>query len=385
MKFLRDRRNCGICAKAVLHMDERTPHIHAHMVPITEDGRLSATHFLDGRKKMKALHTRYAGYMEELGLERGREGSRATHQRVKQFYASVTKEPELKVEPDRIPDPSRLKLLTAEGVRAYKLEVLGHVLEQIKEPVRIIQDQAQLTRDEHAHRVEAEKRAELAEQQTAERVAEVQREAQEQFAEAERDAAERFENLRRSALAIYEENKELHREKDELRARRNELQEKFLVERHEKFELSKLARERGDRLRDIPLTEVMTALDYHGERRGEAVLYRARDGKVSMTVTDTEARNFEGRVICRNSVDLVLFMENDNKGGDVSPDEALSWLAEKFGEGRAAAAYVARGEQRVAGFMEERRLERERQVPGRAPALGHEEPGHEPPGSGLDR
>lgn len=57
-KFISDRRNLGICAKAVLHLDERTPHIHAHMVPITEDGRLSATHFLDGPKKMQALHTR---------------------------------------------------------------------------------------------------------------------------------------------------------------------------------------------------------------------------------------------------------------------------------------------------------------------------------------
>lgn len=81
VRFLGDRGNCGICAKAVLHLDERTPHIHAHMVPVTEDGRLSATHFLDGRKKVKELHTRYNSYVKDLGLERGREGSRATHQR----------------------------------------------------------------------------------------------------------------------------------------------------------------------------------------------------------------------------------------------------------------------------------------------------------------
>jgi hypothetical protein len=31
LKFLNDRRNCGICAKAVLHMDERTPHIPEYM------------------------------------------------------------------------------------------------------------------------------------------------------------------------------------------------------------------------------------------------------------------------------------------------------------------------------------------------------------------
>ena len=43
----------------------------------------------------------------------------------------------MKIEPDRIPDPGRLKLLTADGVRQYKLEVLSHVLEQIKEPIRL--------------------------------------------------------------------------------------------------------------------------------------------------------------------------------------------------------------------------------------------------------
>jgi hypothetical protein len=74
-KFLNDRSNCGLCAKAVLRLDERTPHIHAHMVPVTEAGRLSASHFLDGPKKMQELHTRHAGYMKELGLERGRLGA----------------------------------------------------------------------------------------------------------------------------------------------------------------------------------------------------------------------------------------------------------------------------------------------------------------------
>jgi hypothetical protein len=112
------------------------------MVPITEAGRPSATHFLDGPKKMQALHTRQAEYMKELALERGRLGSRATHQRVKPFYASVDREPELKIEPDWIPDPGRLKVLTADGVRAYRLEVLKHVWEQIKEPIQILQDQS---------------------------------------------------------------------------------------------------------------------------------------------------------------------------------------------------------------------------------------------------
>lgn len=319
MKFLRDRRNCGICAKAVLHMDERTPHIHAHMVPITDDGRLSATHFLDGRKKMKELHTRHAEYMKELGLERGREGSRATHQRVKQFYASVTKEPELRIEPDRIPDPNRLKVLTAEGARAYKLEVLKHVLEQIQEPVRILQDQARLTKDEHAHRVEAEKRAAEAERQAAERVVEASREAEERVAAVRCEEAQRFENLRRSAVSLYEENKELFREKDELRVQCNELNEALMKMTHEKQEFQMLARQYHDRLTDIPMPEIMERLGYEGERQGEAHVYRGDRNQVAMLIEKQRAYDGQRELICKNSLELVVHMRRNNEGVEVSP------------------------------------------------------------------
>lgn len=98
------------------------------------------------------------------------------------------------------------------------------------------------------------------------------------------------------------------------------------------------------RLRDILLTRLRERLDYHGGRRGEAVLYRTRDGRVSMTVTDEEAKNFEGRAIGRNSVDPVLFIENVNKGGDVSSEDALSWPADNFGEGKAARPSPPRGQ-----------------------------------------
>lgn len=108
--FLRDPRSGGRCVKAVLHMDERTPHVHAHKVPFDPDGNLNAKHYLGGREKMAAMHDLYAEYMRPLGLERGRRGSRATHQRVQQFYASVTKEPEVKIDPERVPDPPRVML-----------------------------------------------------------------------------------------------------------------------------------------------------------------------------------------------------------------------------------------------------------------------------------
>ena len=355
MKFLRDRKNCGVCAKAVLHMDERTPHIHAHMVPLTEDGRLSATHFLDGREKMKQLHTRYASYMEEIGLERGREGSRATHQRVKQFYASVSREPELKIDPDKIPDPSRLKLLTAEGVTQYKLEVLKHVLEQVKEPLRILQDQAQLTRDEHAHRVEAGKRADAAERQAAERVTEVEREALVKIAEVEREAAERSANLEHSARAILDENTELRRENKGLLASRKEYYEKFVTEQV----VGMKARSLGERLADIPLLDIMEHMGYgRGEDQGNSNVFRDAAGHVVMAVTASEqqARDQQQRLICRNSLDLVVHMRRQNEGrAEFTQEQGLTWLRDEFGESKAAGAYLVNREQAVHGLFERTR------------------------------
>ena len=360
-KFLRDRRNCGICAKAVLHLDERTPHIHAHMVPITEEGRLSATHFLDGKKKMQALHTRQAEYMKELGLERGREGSRATHQRVKQFYASVDREPELKIEPDRIPDPGRLKVITGEGARQYKLEVLSHVLEQIKAPIQILQDQSQLTRDEHAHRVEAEKRAAEAERLAAERIREAEREAEERIAAVRREEAERFENVRRQARQIYEENKELHREKEGLRQEQNQLNESLIKMTREKLDYAMRARDYSDRLTDIPMEEVMERLGYEGERHDQGLVYRGEQNEVAMLIQQQKAYDRQRELICKNSVDLVVYMRREQEGEEgFTQNHALEWLRDEFGEKRAQGAYVANREQFVLDFFERQREERER-------------------------
>jgi len=75
---------------AVLHMDETTPHIHAHIVPITNDGRLSAKELIGGtRHRLKELQTDYAKAMEVFGLERGSEKSIAKHQDIKNYYKHI--------------------------------------------------------------------------------------------------------------------------------------------------------------------------------------------------------------------------------------------------------------------------------------------------------
>jgi hypothetical protein len=74
---------------ATMHRDERTPHLSAFVVPLTRDGRLSAKEFIGGAKQMSRDQGSYAKAVKSLGLERGIEGSRATHQRVKIHYGAL--------------------------------------------------------------------------------------------------------------------------------------------------------------------------------------------------------------------------------------------------------------------------------------------------------
>jgi hypothetical protein len=61
-----------------LHLDEKTPHIHAVIVPLV-DGKLTAKVVLGDRVAMSERQTRYAAEMQEFGLERGVVGSKRIH------------------------------------------------------------------------------------------------------------------------------------------------------------------------------------------------------------------------------------------------------------------------------------------------------------------
>lgn len=58
---------------ATVHMDETTPHMHAGFVPLTEDGRLSAKDYLDGKQRLRNLQDEFYQYISSKGfeLERG--------------------------------------------------------------------------------------------------------------------------------------------------------------------------------------------------------------------------------------------------------------------------------------------------------------------------
>lgn len=88
-KWLADKYGADRIITATVHRDETSPHLSAFVVPLTQDGRLSAKEFIGNRTKMTADQTSFAKAVEHLGLERGIERSRATHTSIKQHYAAI--------------------------------------------------------------------------------------------------------------------------------------------------------------------------------------------------------------------------------------------------------------------------------------------------------
>ncbi len=111
MAWLRERYGDANIVAAVLHRDEQTPHIQALVVPINEQGRLSAYTYTGGREKLRDMQDSYARAMESFGLERGVRGSVADHQTVKEFYAKIeepTPAPEIVKQHLEVDKPGRL-------------------------------------------------------------------------------------------------------------------------------------------------------------------------------------------------------------------------------------------------------------------------------------
>ena len=74
---------------ATVHMDEKTPHMHYGVVPITDDGRLSAKEVVGNKKALTAFQDRFNEHVKQRGydLERGqsRQVTNAKHEQISQY------------------------------------------------------------------------------------------------------------------------------------------------------------------------------------------------------------------------------------------------------------------------------------------------------------
>lgn len=88
-KFLEEKYGKENIVRFTLHRDERTPHLHAVVVPLTADGRLSAFEVIGNKKDLKSLQNHYAEKMNPFGLERGLENTGIKHEDAKAYYARM--------------------------------------------------------------------------------------------------------------------------------------------------------------------------------------------------------------------------------------------------------------------------------------------------------
>ena len=73
LDFIKQNQNPETIISAVVHMDERTPHMHLSFVPLTEDGRLSAKEIVGNKKKLTWWQDEFWKHMVKKypDLERG--------------------------------------------------------------------------------------------------------------------------------------------------------------------------------------------------------------------------------------------------------------------------------------------------------------------------
>lgn len=105
---------------AVVHMDEKTPHLHVVAVPLVEkyDGRkkqdvlaISRKHFIKTREDMAEVQTKYVGHLKVDGfdLERGLEKSGAKHLDVARYKIQETQKDLKEIESDLLEKSEQLE------------------------------------------------------------------------------------------------------------------------------------------------------------------------------------------------------------------------------------------------------------------------------------
>lgn len=311
--FLSDRKNGGICVKAILHMDEHSPHVHSHMVPIDPEGKLNCKHYFGTRGKLSRWQDAFAEQVKPLGLERGEEGSRARHTDIKDFYKAIEHEHRIRVNYERLPDPPKI-CVTKESAQKFKEEFTKALIEQIQEPINTQLHQAMLARDTQNKLKETKKR--LGKTQS---------------------------ELARHQLMV----QDLAQEKEQIRQRSH-----GLLERAQAAEA---------RMQDVGHGTVMRMLGYRavlGQQRG-VIDYIKPEKNLLVSVFPGTVYDAQGQMIARNAVNLVQEIMR-REGNNLSRDAVVGWLADKCGDERATSASLVEREQATEEFLHERRQERAR-------------------------
>lgn len=129
-KWLENKHGKENVITTSVHLDETSPHLVAYVVPIDQNtGRLNARKFLGGRATLSAMQTDFANTVKHHGLDRGIEGSKATHTTIQEYYSRVQKtEP---MADFKIPELS-LSEKMFESKESYAVRVANSIIKQME-------------------------------------------------------------------------------------------------------------------------------------------------------------------------------------------------------------------------------------------------------------
>jgi hypothetical protein len=156
LRFLQEKFGAKNIVSFTLHQDEKTPHIHAVLAPITDKNTLSADKLFNP-KSLRELQTEYAQAMAPHGFERGIEHSQAKHDPAQRLYGLEAQHAQRVAELTRPTAP----------VPAFQLTdppLLGRDEWKAGEEARI---NAELARQAEAARAQIDEVAKLAQANTA--------------------------------------------------------------------------------------------------------------------------------------------------------------------------------------------------------------------------
>jgi hypothetical protein len=125
LHFLQNKYGKENVISFTLHQDEKTPHIHAVVVPITAQGRLSAKDLFTPQT-LRELQTEYAQAMQPYKMGRGVEHSQTKHQAQRRVYGQADQAGQL------VPGP-----VLVQAVELGKIPLFGQEEWKTKEAARI--------------------------------------------------------------------------------------------------------------------------------------------------------------------------------------------------------------------------------------------------------
>jgi len=126
-QWLMDKHGAENIAGISIHRDISTPHL---VIPIDQKGKLNCKDFLGGRAKLNKMQTDFAKTVADLGLTRGKEGSKAKHTSIKEYYHDINHARDFTIEAVS-PKPEMF-----ESKARYGEKVTAAVIEQIEPTVK---------------------------------------------------------------------------------------------------------------------------------------------------------------------------------------------------------------------------------------------------------